>query len=234
MNAASEVLAAILTRHVLLDFDGPVCSVFDGFPAQQVARELFSQLPVHLETWAAETDPLALLRRIGDEQPDLVPMADDCLSTLEIEAVRRARLTDGAAAFLESCAASDRHVWIVSNNATAAITRYLTDQGLDGFVSGAFGRVHGHPDSMKPSPWLLLDAMRAAEAKPGDCVFIGDAVRDVEAAHAAGMDAIGYANKPGKAERLAAAGALSVVTTMESLARAARAERPRWGDDTNG
>jgi hypothetical protein len=35
------------------------------------------------------------------------------------------------------------------------------------------------------------------------------------------MDAIGYANKPGKAERLDDVGAISVVTTMEMLARAA-------------
>lgn len=62
--------------------------------------------------------------------------------------------------------------------------------------------------------------MRAAHAKPADAIFIGDAVRDVEAAHAAGVLAVGYANKPGKMEALAAAGAVSVVTTMKALTQA--------------
>lgn len=227
MTATGQSLASIFVpvRHVLLDFDGPVCSVFDGFPAPEVARELLNQMPERSDVWAGETDPLALLRRIGDERPDLAPAADDRLSALEVEAVLRARPTDGGAAFMESCRRSGRRVWMVSNNATAAITRYLTDHGLDDCVSGSFGRVHGQPASMKPSPRLLADAMRAADAKPGECIFVGDAVRDVEAAHAAGMSAIGYANKPGKAESLTTAGAIGVVTSMETLARAALVSR---------
>ncbi|MEU7051493.1 HAD family hydrolase [Streptomyces eurythermus] len=224
MNVTLESLASVLTpvRHVLLDFDGPVCSVFAGFPAPDVALELLRQMPVRTDAWTGESDPLALLRRIGDERPDLAAAADDRLSALEVEAVLRARPTVGGAAFMESCKTSGRRVWMVSNNATAAITRYLSDQGLDEYVSGSFGRVHGHPASMKPSPRLLADAMRAADAKPEECIFIGDAVRDVEAAHAARMSTIGFANKPGKAESLTAAGAIAVVTSMETLARAAR------------
>jgi phosphoglycolate phosphatase len=68
---------------------------------------------------------------------------------------------------------------------------------------------------MKPSPELLLTTLRVARAAPAESIFIGDAVRDIEAAHAAGMSAIGYANKPGKAEVLAEAGAVSIVTMMK-------------------
>jgi hypothetical protein len=37
----AEDLAAILRRSpvILLDFDGPVCSVFAGYPAPQIERE---------------------------------------------------------------------------------------------------------------------------------------------------------------------------------------------------
>ena len=41
---------------------------------------------------------------------------------------------------------------------------------------------------------------------------------DIEAAHAAGVPCIGYANRPGKAEALAAAGADAIVTDMSDLA----------------
>lgn len=146
--------------------------------------------------------------------------ADSHLIRLEEKAAVGARPTPGSVAFLKACAAGGRSVWLVSNNASSAMNNYLAAHGLDRYVAGRFGRVPGSPSSMKPSPQLLVAAMRAAGASSGECVFVGDAVRDIEAAHAAGMEAIGYANKPGKAERLAGAGAAAVVTSMNDLAAA--------------
>ncbi|MER7873333.1 HAD-IA family hydrolase [Streptomyces solisilvae] len=222
MIMAPETLDGTLApvRHVLLDFDGPVCSVFAGFSAGDVAQSLVALLrgPDGPPPGHEEADPLAMLRRIAETREDLVSAADSHLTQLEVEAVGRARPTPGGVAFMEACAATGRSVWVVSNNATAAIDRYLSDHGLRDLVAGTFGRTAGRPESMKPSPELLIAAMRAADAKPGECVFIGDAVRDVEAAHAADMKTIGYANKPGKADALSAAGAVAVVTSMETLA----------------
>ena len=158
-----------------------------------------------------------MLRHIADARSELVPVADDALAQMEVEAVVKAQPTEGAVQFLEACAATDRQVWLVSNNATAALDQYVDRHQLKPLVAGCFGRVPGRPESMKPSPELLLATLREAHAEPPECIFIGDAVRDVEAAHAAGMPAIGYANKPGKAEALAEAGAVTVVNTMSAL-----------------
>jgi len=49
-------------------------------------------------------------------------------------------------------------------------------------------------------------------------VFIGDIPSDVGAGHAARVPVVGYANKPGKAERLAKADA--IITSMADLAAA--------------
>jgi phosphoglycolate phosphatase len=160
-----------------------------------------------------------MLRHIADTRPGLVPAADTALAQMEVEAVAKAQPTEGAVQFLEACAATDRQVWLVSNNATAALDQYVDTHQLKPLVAGSFGRVFGRPESMKPSPELLLTTLRAAHAEAAECIFIGDAVRDIEAAHAAGMPAIGYANKLGKLEALAEAGAASVVTTMKALAR---------------
>lgn len=224
MSTAPEELASILApvRHVLLDFDGPVCSVFAGFPAADVARRLAELLtgPDGPPPGHELTDPLSMLRHIADARPEQVLAADDALVHLELEAVAQAQPTEGAVHFLEACAATGRQVWLVSNNATAALELYVDTHQLKPLVAGCFGRVPGRPKSMKPSPELLLAALRAAHAEPVGAIFIGDAVRDIEAAHAAGMSAIGYANKPGKAEALAEAGAVSVVTTMKALTKA--------------
>jgi 2-phosphoglycolate phosphatase len=42
----------------------------------------------------------------------------------------------------------------------------------------------------KPHPLPLLHAAKLAGAAPGECIYVGDALRDVQAAHAAGMSAL--------------------------------------------
>lgn len=214
----AEVLRPV--RHILLDFDGPLCAIFSGLSAPEVAGRLFQELAEGRELpeeWASETDPLALLRLIDGERTDLVAVADRALARMETEAARLARPTPGGEAFLRACCASGRSVWIVSNNDGGAIRVYLEAHSLSGLVAGVFGRVPGEPAAMKPDPRLLTDAMDAATAKPGECVFIGDAVRDVQAGNAVGVGTIGYANKPGKDVKLQQAGAVVVVGSMQEI-----------------
>ncbi|MFJ1644935.1 HAD family hydrolase [Streptomyces sp. NPDC088258] len=226
-NHLTDVLRTV--KHVLLDFDGPVCSVFAGLPAPDVARQLHGVLLPTLTVeapadWATETDPLALLRHVADVRPDLAATADTTLTRLEVEAVALAESTAGGESTIRACAESGRSVWIISNNSGDAIRAYLDDHGLADDIAGVFGRVPGDPTSMKPNPRLLLDALSAASAAPASCVFIGDAVRDVEAGRAVEVATIGYANKAGKEAKLAAAGAVAVTDSMEAVADALR----RW------
>ncbi|MFD7901164.1 HAD family hydrolase [Kitasatospora sp. NPDC059747] len=139
---------------------------------------------------------------------------------MEAEAVRAARPTPGGESVLRAAVHSGRLVSVVSNNAGEAIEAYLAGYGLSAYVAGVFGRAPGDPSSMKPSPRLLLEAMKAAGVGPEHCIFIGDAARDVEAGEAAGAPTIGYANKPGKGAKLAAAGAVVIVDSMVPIADA--------------
>ncbi|MFD0272389.1 HAD family hydrolase [Kitasatospora sp. NPDC127111] len=226
MTTAPQQLADVLrpVKHVLLDFDGPVCSVFAGLPAAEVARRLREGLLATGEQAPAgaeeESDPLALLRLVSEARPDLTDSTDAALAALETEAVRVARPTPGGESVLRTAVRSGRLVSVVSNNSGAAITAYLAEHGLSDYVAGVFGRAPGDPSSMKPNPRLLLEAMEAAGTGPEHCIFIGDAARDVEAGAAAGIPTIGYANKPGKDAKLAAAGAVMVVDSMEYIADA--------------
>ncbi|MFE5579854.1 HAD family hydrolase [Kitasatospora sp. NPDC056531] len=226
MTTTPQQLADVLrpVKHVLLDFDGPVCSVFAGLPAPEVARRLREGLLAAGEQAPAgaeeETDPLALLRLVSDARPDLTESADAALAALETDAVRVARPTPGGESVLCAAARSGRLVSVVSNNAGEAIEAYLAEHGLSDYVAGVFGRAPGDPSSMKPNPRLLFEAMEAAGTRPEHCIFIGDAARDVEAGEAAGVPTIGYANKPGKGAKLAAAGAVVIVDSMRLIAGA--------------
>lgn len=217
MTTAAELLAR--ARVVLLDFDGPVCSVYAGYPAAEVARRVRAELDLRGDP--TETDPLVVLREAAsDSSREQAQRADAVLQAAELDAVDTAAPTAGAADFLSACDSAGVPVAIVSNNSTAAIRRYLDRHELADRIGAVIGRPAGRPDLMKPSPHLIREALSALSAEPGDAVLIGDSTTDVEAAHAAGVPAVGYANKPGKTDRLAAARATALIEDMSSLAHA--------------
>ncbi|MCE7078838.1 HAD family hydrolase [Streptomyces sp. ST2-7A] len=217
----SKLLSGV--RTLLVDFDGPFCSVFAGLNADEVAERMRRQLADAEHDvrpdWKAENDPLALLRRIAHEAPGSVPDADRILADLETEAARLARPNPQMSAVLDAAVHSGRDVIVVSNNAGSAIRCYLENHRLTHRVNKVVGRRPGEPESMKPSPCLLLDAMEPGRDASG-YIFIGDAVRDVEAGHAADVLTIGYANKERKERFLINAGAAVVVTSLLPLAEA--------------
>jgi N-acetyl-D-muramate 6-phosphate phosphatase len=101
---------------------------------------------------------------------------------------RGTRLFPGMAEVLDSLAARRLKAGIVTNKPTWLTDPLLEQLGLrarfDCVVSG---------DTLaerKPHPLPLLHAAQLAGAGPGECIYVGDAERDVQAAHAAGMPAL--------------------------------------------
>jgi phosphoglycolate phosphatase len=112
-------------------------------------------------------------------------------------------------------------VAVVSNNAGEAIETYLRSHNLIRYIDGLAARFDGMPPRLlKPHPFLIERGLTAVHARPTDAVFIGDSVTDIEAGQAAGTPTIGYANKPGKHQRLTDAGADAVIHTMQPLVQA--------------
>jgi HAD superfamily hydrolase (TIGR01509 family) len=109
-------------------------------------------------------------------------------------------------------------VAVVSNNSAAAIEACLKAHDLGAYVEPVIGRAYADPRRMKPNPGPVLDAVRALGVAPGSCVLVGDSLSDIEAARAAGVAAIGYANRPWKVDAFATADV--VVTTMGDIAEA--------------
>ncbi|GAA1579433.1 hypothetical protein GCM10009742_24710 [Kribbella karoonensis] len=151
---------------------------------------------------------------------DLWRRVEEALQVAEIKAVESATATPGVDAFLSACNASERPVAIVSNNCEASVRAYLNHAGLASRIQHIGARDPQHVDRMKPSPFLLEQAAGVLRISSGQTVLIGDQVSDIEAAIAAGAGSIGYANKPGKSDDLATAGANAVVEDMNLLAGA--------------
>ncbi|WP_329107071.1 HAD-IA family hydrolase [Micromonospora sp. NBC_01699] len=211
------------TRYLLLDFDGPVCSIFANYPAATVATELRRllvnqgvTLPEHIQT---EADPLAVLRFTTTlNQPTITRRIDDALRAAEVTAAATAEPTPYAREVIVTAHQTGRRVAIVSNNSAEAVRAYLTARRLTDYVHPIIGRAHAQPDQMKPNPAPVLAAIRELQADPTQCALVGDSESDVEAAQAAQVTAIGYANKRGKRARLAKAEA--TIGSMAELATA--------------
>jgi phosphoglycolate phosphatase len=213
-------------RHVLIDFDGPICEIFAGTPSHAVADELRRQLRavcIDIPPAAATTDdPLEVFRAVADHGDQADARAQALLTALEVQAVQTARPARGSADLIVTATLTGRTVTVVTNNSTAAVTAYLTRQHLDPYVGKIVGRDNPDPALMKPSPYRVRIAVADLGAEPEDCVFIGDTTTDVLAGLLGGVPVIGYANKPGKADALSDAGARAVVTDLAEITTALR------------
>jgi HAD superfamily hydrolase (TIGR01662 family) len=210
---------------LLLDFDGPVCSVFAGYPAPDVASELRKLLCSRgievTEGVATRLGPVELLRWTGRQgNPTVTRFIDDALRTAEQHAVQSATPTPHSHAVITAARDAGKPVAIVSNNSAEAISEYLTEQGLS--VGAVIGRTHGQPELMKPNPASILRALAELQAQPDTSVFVGDSVTDVQAGLSAKVRVVGYANKPGKDASLTQAGAEMTITNMSEIASCLR------------
>ncbi|MER5457019.1 HAD family phosphatase [Micromonospora sp. NPDC002389] len=215
---------------LLLDFDGPLCSIFAGYPAPKVAAELVDVLrrlgvdvPPDL---VSEPDPLEVLRRTaatGDQ--GVMRAIEDALCAAERRAVDTAEPTPYGREVIVGARQAGMPVAVVSNNSASAVSAYLAAHRLAAYVSPVVGRAYAEPARMKPNPEPIVQAVRALGKTPNRCVLVGDSLSDIEGARDAAVRVIGYANRPWKAEAFRAAGADVVVTGMGPIA-GALIERP--------
>ena len=97
-------------------------------------------------------------------------------------------LFDGMAAVLTELARRKLACGIVTNKPA-----WLTDPLLDELgLTGSFACVVSGDtvSERKPHAMPMLHAARLAGVDPRDCVYVGDAERDIQAGHAAGMAAV--------------------------------------------
>jgi phosphoglycolate phosphatase len=220
-------LAAVVTRthYLLLDFDGPVCSIFAGLPAPTVAEELRKLFtPEQLTDTAKNTaDPIEVFIQAAEVDPELAARVEAEMTDLEVAAVATAKPTPYVHEVLAGCRESGRIVAVVSNNSAQAVNAYLDRHGLSGGVGLVVARTSHDPNLLKPSPHLLEIAVQKLAADPVATALVGDSLTDIEAAHRAGITSIGYANKPGKREAMTEINAGAVIGSMADLALSLRA-----------
>jgi len=101
---------------------------------------------------------------------------------------RETRLFPGMSEVLDALEKSGIKSGIVTNKAAWLTEPLLEEMGLRArFACVVSGDTLAE---RKPHPLPLLHAAALAEAAPSECIYVGDAERDVQAAHAAAMPAL--------------------------------------------
>ncbi len=179
---------------ILFDLDGTLVDTAPDLGATlNVMRQRrgLDDIPEHEYRPQSSHGTQGLLRlgfSVDPQHPDFPGLRQEFLEYYAANLTARSPLFDGMADVLDVL---DRQAikWGVVTNKPARYTQpLLAHLGLS--ERAAFivsGDTCVHP---KPHPAPLLHACKTAEVAVGNCLYVGDAERDVQAANAAGMPAL--------------------------------------------
>lgn len=184
----------ILPELVLFDFDGTLADSAPDLAAAanfQRLRHGLAPMPLERLRPVASHGARGLLRvALG-----LTPEADNYESARQRFIADYARLSTtrtqlfpGVRELLDLITAKSLRWGIVTNKATHLTEPIVAHLGLDKEAAAVVcGDTVGRA---KPFPDPLLHAAELAGVAPENCVYVGDDLRDIQAAHAAGMPGI--------------------------------------------
>ena len=181
-------------RAVLFDFDGTLADTapdLGGALNRLRGQHALAPLPIEAVRPWASSGARGLLRigfdlKPGDATYDAMKQA--FLGHYDAAICVETRLFPGIAELLEQLEARNIAWGIVTNKATRFTERLVRLLGLE---QRAGCVVCGDTTPyMKPHPAPLLAAAARLALAPGLCGYVGDDLRDIQAAHAAGMTSI--------------------------------------------
>lgn len=180
-------------RHLLIDFEGPLCSLYPHSPtlAADRLRALLTAEGIQLPDLIAETtDPLAVVVHAANVRPDLARQAEAELTSIELSAVPAAQPTGHAHDVISSARESGRGVTIISTCSAAAVNAYLTRVSLTELVDLVVARTGNIPAPEYLA--LIQQAFSELDAEPSTCAIVADSVLVLQSALTSGSAAIAY------------------------------------------
>lgn len=111
----------------------------------------------------------------------------------------------------------------MSNTSARTIDAYLTTHDLDRSVDLVIGRTDADTATLTLNAHLITQAVTRLEAEATACAIMTTSPAAIDAGRLAGVATIGYANEPGRHERLTAAGADAVVASLSNVTLRVRA-----------
>ena len=180
-----------MIRTILFDLDGTLA---DTAPDLGGALNMLLKEQGKLELPYATIRPVAshgaaglieLGFGVARDTPRFAPLRERFIAIYRARLTRETHLFPGIPVLLDQLAARGLN-WGIVTNKPAFLTEPLIDQL--GLREDAACVVSGDTTAnRKPHPEPMLHASKLAGSKPEECLYVGDAARDIEAGNAAGM-----------------------------------------------
>ncbi|MEV6758218.1 HAD family hydrolase [Streptomyces sp. NPDC051214] len=216
-------------RHVIFDFDGPLCMLFASTPSGQVTRRLvdwLSEIGLSPSQDLATGSPYSLLRAVAVQYPgsDLVTGLEERLTNEELIAVASAWPTEFADPLIRTWNAMGARLAISTGVSAVAAQRYLDGRDLTGtFSPHLTGRTADDLDlDLNPELARLESAMSLMDAHPDHTLVISSSPAAAAAAQQAGVAFFGYGRSPQLEKELLVAGAPCTTPSLELVLRTLR------------
>lgn len=184
-------------KAVLFDLDGTLADTAPDMGAAinalRVERGLEPLASERLRPWVSHGSPGLLKIAFGVERDaaDYAGLRDRFLALYEARLSAETRLFPGMQSLLNELVVRGLAWGIVTNKPGWLTDPLLEDMAISPrpqcVISGDTTTHH------KPHPAPILLACEQLNVKPEQCVYVGDAERDIQAAHAAGMPALAAA-----------------------------------------
>lgn len=202
---------------LLLDFDGPLAALMPppaNARAAAAARAAVPGVPLPPEV-ANTTDHLAVLRHIHAHHAELTTAVEGACTRAEVEAALQCAPSAHAENLFALIRRRGLPAAVVSNNSGRAVRAFLDRHGWTPRVTVFSCRTPDDAARMKPSPFLIEQALHALDLAPSDALFIGDTLSDVQAATEAGVRVLALAKHDQRGSELAEAGATAVASLTD-------------------
>ena len=183
-----------MIRTILFDLDGTLAdTALDlGYALNTLLQEHGKPTLPHADIRPVASHGAAGLIELGfgvaRDTPRFAPLRERFLSIYKTHLTRETRLFPGMPMLLDQLAGRGIN-WGIVTNKPAFLTDPLVEQlGLhDDAVCVVSGDTTAN---RKPHPEPMLHACQLAGSKPEECLYVGDAERDIEAGNAAGMQTL--------------------------------------------
>ena len=182
---------------ILFDFDGTLADTASDLAAaanRQRTRRGLEALPAETLRQYSSAGARGLLRgalNMSTDHPDYEATRVQFLKDYEADMTVHTRLFDGVEELLTQIKQAGMHWGIVTNKATYLAEPLVHALGLAPDCSVLVcGDTTAHT---KPHPLPLLHAAQVAGFGINRCMYVGDDIRDIQAARAAGMPSIAAA-----------------------------------------
>jgi len=189
-------MSRFTAKAVLFDLDGTLADTapdLGGAVNVLRARRGLEPLPIDLLRPVASAGARGMLAVGLGKSPadaDYEALRDEFLAEYESGLDRATRLFDGVRALLDELAARRVPWGIVTNKAMRFTAPVVASLSLGDAAVVIAGDTTPHP---KPHPAPLLAACERLGIAPAQAIYVGDDLRDVQAARAAGMPSVAAA-----------------------------------------